>query len=364
MKKYIFFIVVLVLLMCSCFKHKVLAPQKILLFGDSISIIGVPDSSILTKFINSDEDYTYIFNNMVSMSLILEPPAIYHCFILEHVGSDKQLYYLKIDDAMKYNWIPPYDSINYDLGLDFIKTEMAGCSIKSNYDGLSMHFKPDTAMKWSSKYEQIPSLRMNSEKYNEIVSQCNDAIELSDYYNHSLFFQNNDFVREEDKTCLLDLLLRTTQIQFVDYFFDFEVVKNGIDIYPIYLGWIAGPLSYSTYKVPSFSTFDTTLKKCCDHLNFYEQTYISDHSSKDNRRTISRYLLDMNSSNLNYIVNNLKEIENLYNKSSMMFFSHRPHEDFRIFFFNITYDENNKITIEKNYYNKEYITTTRIRGYL
>lgn len=360
MKNYFFFIVVCVLLMCSCLKHKELAPQKILLFGDSISIIGVPDSVILTKFNNSDEDYTYIFNNMVSMSLILEPPAIYHCFILEHVGSDKQLYYLKIDDAMKYNWIPPYDSINYDLGLDFIKTEMAGCTIQSKYDGRSMHIKPDTAMKWSSKYEQIPSLRMNSEKYNEIVSQCNDAIELSDYYNHSLFFQNKEFVSEEDKTCLLDLLIRTTQIQFVDYFFDFEVVKND----PIYLGWKVGPLVYSTYKVPSFCTFDTSLKKCCEHLNFYEQTYISDHSSKDTRRTISRYLLDMNSSNLNYIVNNLKEIENLYNKSSMMFFSHRPHEDFRIFFFNITYDDNNKITIEKNYYNKEYITTTRIRGYL
>ena len=363
MKNYLFFIVVYVLLMCSCFKHKELASPKILLLGDSICMFGVPDSTILTKFINSDEDYTYIFNNLVSMSLILEPPAIYHCFILEQVGSDKQLYYLKIDDAMKYNWIPPYDSINYDLSLDFIKTEMAGCTIKSRYDGRAIHIEPDIAMKWSSKYEQLPSLRINSEKYNEIVSQCNDAIELSDYYNHSLFFQNNDFVSEEDKTCMLDLLLRTTQIQFVDYFFDFEVVKNGIDIYPIYLGYVDAPLVYSTYKVPSFSTFETTLKKCYERLKFHEQTYISDHSNSDQRRTVSRYILDMNTINLNFIVNNINEIKNLYYNSSLMFFSHRPHEDLRLFFFNIKYDENNKITIEKNYYNKEYITTTRIRGY-
>ena len=80
-------------------------------------------------------------------------------------------------------------------------------------------------------------------------------------------------------------------------------------------------------------------------------------------RSKSRYLLNINYDNLNNILSNLGEIENLYNKSSMTFFSRRPHEDFRLFFFNIKYDENNKITIEKNYYNKEYITTTRIRGY-
>ena len=93
------------------------------------------------------------------------------------------------------------------------------------------------------------------------------------------------------------------------------------------------------------------------------EEYPQEHSDNYGDRIYSRYLLNMNTENLNNILNNIDEIENLYNQSSMMFCTSRPHEDYRLFFFNIKYDENNKITIEKNYYNKEYITTTRIRGY-
>jgi len=297
------------------------------------------------------------------MSLILEPPAIYHCFILEKVDTDKQIYYLKIDDALKYNWIPPYDSLSYDQTLDFFNTEMAGCTVTNKVTGEPYQFKPDIPLKWSSKFEHVPSMRKNSEEYKIIVDQCNDAQELADYYNHSLFFQNNSFISSDDKNELLKRLISQTQANFAEYFFDFD--RPSLDIYPIIEGRFYSTGLYSTYKVEDFSKFkNKILEESAKRLEWLSnEEYPQEHSDNYGDRIYSRYLLNMNTENLNNILNNIDVIENIYNQSSMMFCTSRPHEDYRLFFFNIKYDENNKITIEKKYYNKEYITTTRIRGY-
>ena len=362
MKLFNLYIVIVALLISSCSSKNEPQLPKIFFLEDSVSMLGDPDSTVLAKFLNLESDQTYLFNNMVSMTLILEPPAVYHCFIFEQVGADKQIYYLKMDDAIKYNWIPPYDSLNYDLGLDFMKTEMAGCTVINNYDGRVVHIKPDTAMKWSSKYEQLPSLRKNSAEYYNIVSRCDDIKELSHYYNNSLFFHNNSFVSAEDKTELLTQLIGITQIQYVEFFFDFNNFYR--DYYPIIKGYFSDYQLYTIYKNEDFLQFKLkTLNNAVENLNWLQTAYEHEHRRNDMFRSKSRYLLNINYDNLNNILSNLGEIENLYNKSSMTFFSRRPHEDFRLFFFNIKYDENNKITIEKNYYNKEYITTTRIRGY-
>jgi hypothetical protein len=344
----------------SCSEKQEQLP-KIFFLEDSVCILGEPDSTVLTKFIKEDHDKTFLFNNMVSMTLILEAPAIYHCFILEQVGTDKQIYYLKMDDAIKYNWIPPYDSIDYDLSLDFTKTENAGKYLSNKYTGEFEHIKPDIPMKWSSKYEQIPVMRKKSEEYSKIVSLCDDIEEFSHYYNHSLFFQNKSFVSEDDKVELLTQLLGVTQIQFVDYFFDFD--KDYSDFYPITIGHFYGALYYSNFKMNDFYTFTESLKEAEERISNYSRLYETEHLYNDIRSTHSKYLLTMNSENLYQIQKNLDEIETLFNQSSMMFFSLRPHFDYRLFFFDITYDDDNKITISKNYFNKEYITTTRIRGY-
>ena len=365
MKRYTFYLFIFLITICSCADKTTQEYPKIVYMEDSIPLLGSPDTAILAQFIQGDVDRTYLYNNLVSMSLILEPPAIYHCFILEKVGTDKQIYYLKIDDALKYNWIPPYDSLSYDLSLDFEKTERAGSTMTNKYDGSLIRFKPDTAMKWSSKYEQLPSMRKNSEEYNKIVDQCDDAQQLADYCNHSLFFQNNSFISSDDKNELLKRLISQTQAHFVEYFFDFD--RPSFDIYPIIEGRFYCNVLYSTYKVEDFSKFKNEILKewGAKELELLSNNiYPQEHSRNDRvERLCSRYLINMNTENLNNILNNIDEIENLYNQSSMMFCTSRPHGDFRLFFFNIKYDENNKITIEKNYYNKEYITTTRIRGY-
>ena len=366
MKRYSFYIIVLIITICSCTEKNIQEYPKIVYMDDSIPLLGSPDTAILAQFIQGEVDATYLFNNLVSMSLILEPPAIYHCFILEKVDTDKQIYYLKIDDALKYNWIPPYDSLSYDQTLDFFNTEMAGCTVKNKVTGEPYQFKPDIPLKWSSKFEHVPSMRKNSEEYKKIVDQCNDSQELADYYNHSLFFQNKSFISEDDKTELFNQLIIITQIQFVEYFFDFDRIY--FDFYQTIMGQYYHYSYYSIFKNEDFITFKhIILNDAVETINFLQYRYYEyEHKSNydaGNRRT-SRYLLNLNNENLNHILSNLDEIESVYNQSSMMFFARFPHEDFRLFFFNISYDENHKISITKNYYNKEYIPTTRIRGYV
>ena len=221
---------------------------RITFLEDSVQLFGKPDSIILSKFMQGDIHHTVLFNNMVSMFLILEEPAIYHCFILEQVGKDKQISYLKIDDGMKLNWIPSYDSLEYDLNLDFFKTELAGCTIINRATGEPHYIKPDMPLRWSSKYENLPMIRKKSEEYQRIASQCDDASELAEYYNNSLFFQNNTFVTSEDKNILLSTLISQTLISYSDYFFDLS--REDLDfIYYIIDGYYPnGILSFDNYK--------------------------------------------------------------------------------------------------------------------
>lgn len=365
MRIIIFNIIVLLISFGSCTEKQATDYKKVLYLGDSVRLFGYPDSTVLSKFISNEVDNNYLINNLTTLSVILEPPSIYHCFITEQVGTDKQIYYLKMDDATNYNWIPSYDSLKYDLSLDFINTEMAGCTVNNFSAGEPYYLKPDVPLKWSSTYEKLPYIRRNSEEYNSIILQCNDIDELSDYLNHSLFFQNHDFVNDYDKEWLLTILISITQIQYVDCFFDFERYDFDIFDYILFEYHYNGRSDMRTIKVTDFKEFKYVMMKYKrEQDSLYEEIYTKEHLRKDIRRSVSRYLLDMNKANLDNILNNIEGIERLYNQSSMMFFHHRPHHDIRIFFFNITYDENNKITIEKNYYNKEYITTTRIRGYL
>ena len=345
---------------CACSYNSDSNISKVFFVGDSVKLIGNPDSTILSTFLHQDEDYTFPFNNMVSMSVILEPPAIYHCFIWEQVEQEQQIYYMKVDDAIRYNWIEYYDSLSYDLSLDFIKTEMAGCSFKNPLTGKQEYIKPDIAMKWSSQFEHIPATRQSSKYYDSICSKCDDAKELSEYYNSSLFFQNKSIVKDIDKEYLLQELIRITQVQYVEYFFDFE---RDFDDFCHILISESGESYHCINQKSDFSNFKKVIDEGLNKIQCYNDDYLNEHNTNDIRRHYSKYLLNMNAQNLNYILNHIDDIEQKFYKSSLMVYNELFPEDIRIFFFNITYDENNKITIEKNYYNKEYITTTRIRGY-
>jgi hypothetical protein len=360
MRRYFIILLIVASLVYGCSVETERNITKVSFLGDSILLLGSPDSTILSKFLLQDEDYTFPFNNLMSMSVILEPPAIYHCFFLEQVETNKQIYYIKIDDGIKYNWIPSYDSLLYDLSLDFVKTEMAGCTLKNRLTGKNEFIKPDNALKWSSKYEKIPSMRKCSAYYDSICLQCNDAAELTDFYNNSLFFQNKSFVCENAKKQLLDELIGITQLLYVEYFFDLEFDFED------YINIINGNDNINDrkiIKVNDFQSFKDVLTDCSIHIKNSEVHYRKEHIYNDVERYYSKYLLNMNKNNLNYLLNCADDIKQYFNKNTTVYYNIRPYYDIRLFFFNIKYDENNKITIEKNYYNKEYITTSRIRGY-
>ena len=134
---------------------------------------------------------------------------------------------------------------------------------------------------------------------------------------------------------MLTQLIGITQIQYVEYFFDFNNFYR--DYYPIIKGYFPDNQLCTIYKNEDFLQFKLkTLNNAVENLNWLQTAYEHEHRRNDMFRSKSRYLLNINYDNLNNILSNLGEIENLYNKSSMMFFSRRPHEDFRLFFFNIT----------------------------
>ncbi|MCQ2976150.1 MAG: hypothetical protein MJ211_15220 [Bacteroidales bacterium] len=200
--KYKIFILIVFICSSSCLKQQNKADNYIYLFDDSVKLRGDVDIDILKKYINNEVDYTYLFGNYISMSVILESPAIYHCFVYEYSEEEKQVCYLKIDDGIKYNFIPNYDSLNYDLQItreDLVSGKMP-----------------------SSKYYNIFEMRKQSIEYQQLTNTCDDIDDLTDYLNNSIFFQNsniNDSIKQE----LLLEFIKITQIFFVEYFYDIEL---------------------------------------------------------------------------------------------------------------------------------------------
>ncbi|MCQ2973287.1 MAG: hypothetical protein MJ211_00595 [Bacteroidales bacterium] len=166
------------------------------MFGENIKLIGNPNQKIITQFVNGDVDFVYPFNTGITMSVILETPMIYHCFILEQIERNKQLSYLKIDDGMKYNYIPYYDSLVFDYNFTIVDEKLGSLP--------------------SSKFYTIPFLRQKSEKYQQLILSCNDAQELSDFYNKSLYFQcDSNIVSNENKENLLNRLIEILLVNFI-----------------------------------------------------------------------------------------------------------------------------------------------------
>ena len=188
MKQLYFYILAVLLLVLACKQ-----PDK----TENIKIVGNPDSAILKQYFNNELVCKYIFNEMIECAIVVNDSGPYHCFIKENVLGKKQIYYFCLDDVLKYNYIPEYDSLNYDLSLNFIDTER-------------------DKIKWSSKFERIPQMRQQSAEYHKLIETLDDAQDLSDYYNNSLYFQcNDDIIKSDDQWRILNKLIEITQVQLV-----------------------------------------------------------------------------------------------------------------------------------------------------
>lgn len=78
----------------------------------------------------------------------------------------------------------------------------------------------------------------------------------------------------------------------------------------------------------------------------------------------SKYLLRLQDENLKFINKNFEDIFTTQQDScDILMCIDYKYSDSRIFLFNIDRDTNNNITITKNYYNKEFLPTTRMSNY-
>ena len=178
MKTIVYYILLFIVLVVfySCTQDK----SMIELWGDKIKLNGNPDYSMIKKLESGDVDYVFSFSEKMTMSVIIEPPYIYHCFILEQILGNKQLNYLKIDDALRLNFVPEYDSLCFDMSL----------SINDVNKGLLP----------SSKFDSIPIFRAKSKKYLQLLALCDDDKELTDYINQSIYFNcDSTIIDKENK---------------------------------------------------------------------------------------------------------------------------------------------------------------------
>ncbi|MBP5370085.1 MAG: hypothetical protein J6Z01_16700 [Bacteroidales bacterium] len=318
--------------------------------SDSINIIGNPDSSIFNQYISNKSVCSYVFNDMIECSIVVNDSGPYHCFIKEDVLGEKQIYYFCIDDVLKYNYIPEYDSLNYDLSLTYKDTE---------YE----------LTKWSTKFEKVPLMRKKSEEYHKLVNTLDDDKDLSDFYNNSLFFQSDIIsVDYETKKTILYKLIEMTQVQLVGkYLRSVPNYENAI-----VLGWRYGCYSYNIqyWTIKDFYALKSYLNELGDNLDLYIFKRLRSQQSEafkiwydQYQFTFSKYLQSIQQQNLNYMTKLFEDTDSLYEQYDFCITVDYRFSDTRFFFFKIDWLENNKITIHKNYINKEFLPTTRISNY-
>ena len=315
---------------------------------DNIKIVGHPDFAIYHQYISNESVCKYIFNDMIECSVVVNDSGPYHCFIKENVLGQKQIYYFCIDDVLKFNYIPEYDSLNYDLSLNYFDTER-------------------DKIKWSSKFERIPQLRQNSEEYHKRIETLDDAKDLSDFYNNSLYFQCDDSIIDfETKETVLNKLIEITQVQLVGkYLRSVPNYDNAIVIGYRYVCHSYGILYWSRYHYAKLKDYIVDLNKNLSNRIFFR--YRNDDRPKESwkeehRYFFSKYLQSIQKQNLKYISKQFEVTDSLYYQYDFCYSVDYRYSDTRFFFFKIDW-EGDKITIHKNYINKEFLPTTRISNY-
>jgi len=336
--KIIYIFLIILCLSCNNDEHNTIAEK---IKNHEIIVLGNPDSHVLEQYLNKKSSFRYIVNSMMTLDVIVQDTGAYHCFIMETIENQQQLSYFMLDDVIKFNYIPPYDSLEYDLNLTIEQTK-------------------SDSLKWSSKFEKIPYLRQHSKYYQQLVASCNDAQDLSNFCNNSLYFKKTG--RHFDER-VLTKLIEITQAQLVGTYLRFR--RQKID--KIILGWI---YSYNSYKILKFKNLyrQKMYYLLYDGINYSSynfEDWVNDLNKRQSKKyCYSKYLHHLQDENLKFINQNLEDIFNTQQDScDILMCIDYEYSDSRIFLFNINMDTNNNITITKKYYNKEFLPTTRMSSY-
>ena len=340
----------------------------------SFSIEGIDDSSSIHKSSSNISFFQYIVNDYMSVSINKVENGIYQCFVKEEVAGINHAYSMLLDDASKYNYIPFYDSLEYDLKLTFDDTEYGGKKV-------------------SSKFNKVFMLRFQSDEYKKMIESCDDINDLLNFCNQSLYFQAPDSIfSKTDKINALIKLIEITQIQLVDIFLDeYSCFKN-----EIVLGWISIFDSYNlikfvkpnhnqvlyhfrkNYEMVDYGYGDWISEKCeqvqnnFDYynnirkflsLNSFIDEYIDNQIQNKCLFYYSNYLLNLQNENLKFINNKREIIYNEMEDCDLFICADYKYNISRLFFFNIDITNDSKFALTKKFFNKEYLPTTRISNY-
>ena len=332
------------------------------------------DSSTILNQPTDSSYFQYVVNDYMTVYVTISEYGCYNCYIKENFYGKEQVCYLKLDDASKYNYIPNYDSLEYDLNLTFDDTEYLGKKV-------------------SSKYKLLPTLRRNSVEYQQLIASCDDINELSNFYQKSFYFQAPDsVVSKQEKIDVLVKLIEITQIQLVDmYLNEYRDTKN-----IIVLGWISILNSYNLIKfvkpehnqiiysfrknseMVDYSYADWILEKYeqlksnLESYNYLKKLYSNNKTTDDYVKKLiqskrlfpySKYILDIQNDNLTFINNNRDNIYKEIEKCNLFICADYKNNISRLFFFTINFSNNNNVVLTKNFYNKEFLPTTRISNY-
>ena len=331
MKTFVYYILLFFYLVVfdACTEDK----SMIELWNDKIKLNGTPEPELINKLEQGDIDYVFSFSSVMTLSIIIEPPYIYHCFILEQILGNKQLCYLKIDDASRFHFVPEYDSLNYDMSLRFSEVK----------NGLLP----------SSKFDSIPLYRARSKNYFQQLALCDDDKFFSDYLNQSLYFNcDSTIICEFDKKDRLFklmeiLLVRLVVLPVYDEYPHLENIFLDGDIFVC-----GGPIGQFYPNVYHDNPAKLLEEDIIEWNKWYNLgSFISKIVGERYKTNIFSYYKCLKDN----LTTKINEIDSLYKSDWYIYNYHYCY----YFAFNITHDLN-KIKIERKFINANYLLSSRI----
>lgn len=301
--------------------------SKIELWGEEIQLNGNPAPELVAELEKGNVDYVFSFSNMLHLSIIIEPPYIYHCFIIEQVLDNKQLSYLKIDDAARLHFVPQYDSLKYDLNFKFDDVK----------NGLF----------FSSKFDSVPLFRAKSEKYNQLLTSCDDDKDFSDYYKKSLYFNSDTIINSYDRDSHLKKLMEVLLVRLA--------VLPVFDDYPILdciflnsdLFLCGGPTGRF---FPDYSN-DNPAELLKDYISRWNEGYnAGSYISRYDGRRYDTKIFSYNKGLINNLETKTHEIDSLF-KSGWYIYNYHD-----IYYFAFSVDS---INIKRKFINANYLKSSR-----
>jgi len=329
MKKKIFFLVLIFLYLNSCVN---LSIKKNDISQDSIFLKEYIDEKLLlNKFLQKTMLQTIILSNnlfvFIDYGLIKNINEGNWIFFIKEINSTNNRRNIYYSNNKILTTIPNYDSLYYDselLNLGYYSIIWKD-NEKKNLDKSFNYTKL-----FSERFYNLSELRKNDIEYQSKCKLDTSVNQIEQIINNLETFNNFNF-NNEYQVDILKKILKLTQITILsinqnDVEFDCEYINNAFKMYDI-----------------------KEISNIYELNNFKKQ--INEKSSPDIEENMVKYKWLV--LNKDFLKTKISEIEKDFNKQNIFYFY--TVNDLKLFKFDIKFNENGKIKIEKNFINKEYL---------